>query len=200
MGAALPQEIPAAVELDLHVGKAGVAVRVEAMVGRSLVQQPVFLGDELVDVVQDVCIVHALDATPAAPLGSRAMIRPARHLPAALLLTLTALGLGACGSGDGNGATTTAKTTAAATPAKGRYSDRQVAKLAGFTQNADGKTWTNPTGCRVTMILPTHAEILKYRTSPDALVVSNSADDVGVVFDLKSGCREALLANLSQVK
>ena len=129
------------------------------------------------------------------------MIRAARHLPATLLFTLTALGLGACGSsGDATATSTAAQTTAAAVPAKGRYSDKQVAKLAGFTQNADGKTWTNPPGCRVRMILPTHAEILKYRTPQDALVVSNSTDDVGVVFDTKPGCREALLANLSQVK
>ena len=130
------------------------------------------------------------------------MIRPARHLPAALLLTLTALGLGACGSSGDKTATSTAApaTTAAAVPAKGRYSDKQVAKLAGFTPNADGRSWTSLTGCRVTMILPTHAEVLKYRTSQDALVVTNTADDVGVVFDLKPGCREALLANLSQVK
>ena len=50
------------------------------------------------------------------------------------------------------------------------------------------------------MILPTHAQVLKYRTSQDALVVSNTTDDVGVVFEPKAGCREALLANLSQVK
>jgi hypothetical protein len=127
------------------------------------------------------------------------MIRPARHLPATLLLTLTALGLGACGSSGDETATSTAAPVTAA-PAKGRYSDKQVAKLAGFTQNADGRTWTNPTGCVVTMILPTHAEVLKYRTSQDALVVSNTTDDVGVVFKLKPGCREALLANLSRVK
>jgi len=129
------------------------------------------------------------------------MIRPASHLPATLLLTLTAIGLGACGSsGDKTATGTAAPTTATPVTAKGRYSDKQVAKLAGFTQNADGRTWTNATGCRVTMILPTHAEVLKYRTSPDALVVTNTADDVGVVFDLKPGCREALLANLSRVK
>ena len=129
------------------------------------------------------------------------MIRAARHLPATLLFTLTALGLGACGSsGDATATSTAAQTTAAAVPAKGRYSDKQVAKLAGLTPNADGRTWTNATGCRVTMILPTHAEVLKYRTSPDALVVTNTPDDVGVVFDLKPGCREALLANLSRVK
>ena len=131
------------------------------------------------------------------------MVRPARHLPAALLLALTVLGAGACGSGGDKTATSTATstaTTAAGAPAKGRYSDKQVAKLAGFTPNADGRSWTSLTGCRVTMILPTHAEVLKYRTSQDALVVTNTADDVGVVFDLKPGCREALLANLSRVK
>ncbi len=124
------------------------------------------------------------------------MIHAAGHRGPALLLALAALGLGSCGSRDG----TTATSTAAAAAAKGRYSDRQVAKLAGFTLNADGRTWTNPTGCTVTMILPTHAEVLKRRTSQDAPVVSNTADDVGVVFDPKPGCREALLANLSQVK
>jgi len=128
------------------------------------------------------------------------MIRPARHLPAALLLTLTALGLAACGSGSDKTATSTAAPTTATAPAKGRYSTRQIAKLAGFTPNADGRSWTSLTGCRVTMILPTHAEVLKYRTSQDALVVTNTADDVGVVFDLKPGCREALLANLTRVK
>ena len=50
------------------------------------------------------------------------------------------------------------------------------------------------------MILPTHAEVLTDRPTPDALVVTNSADDVGVKFDPTAGCREALLANLSQVK
>jgi hypothetical protein len=120
------------------------------------------------------------------------MIRSARHLPALLLLlTFSALGLGACGSSDDTAATTTT--------AKGRFTDSQVAKLAGFTRNADG-TWTNPTGCRVTTILLTHAEVVKQRTSPDALVVSNGADDLGVVFGAKAGCREALLANLTQVK
>ena len=83
------------------------------------------------------------------------MVRPARHLPAALLLALTVLGAGACGSGGDQPATTTATTTAAAAPATGRYTAKQVAKIAGFTQNPDG-TWTNPTGCRVTMILLTH--------------------------------------------
>ena len=74
-----------------------------------------------------------------------------------------------------------------------------MAKTAGFTQKPDG-TWTSPTGCTVTMILLTHAAVLQQRTSQDALVVTNSRDDVGVTFDLKAGCREALLANLSQVK
>ena len=121
------------------------------------------------------------------------------RVAALLLLSLAVLGTGACGSGDD---TITAKTTSTAAPVtteKARYTAQQVAKTAGFTENADG-TWTSPTGCRVTMILLTHAGVLKERTSQDALVVSNTADDVGVKFDLKAGCREALLANLSQVK
>ena len=127
---------------------------------------------------------------------------PARA--AALLLTLAALALAACGSSDDGSttATTAAATTstqAATTTADARYTTAQVAKIAGFKKNADA-TWTSPTGCRVTMILLTHDAVLKERTSQDALVVSNSLDDVGVKFDLKAGCREALLANLSRVK
>jgi hypothetical protein len=124
------------------------------------------------------------------------MTPAARHVPAALFAALALLALGACGSG---GDTTETTTTTAAAPAQGRYTVAQVEKLTGLKRNGDG-TWTSVTGCRVTEILPTHAAILKVRTSPDALVVSNGADDVGVVFDGKAGCREALLANLSQVK
>jgi hypothetical protein len=128
------------------------------------------------------------------------MVRPARRLPATLLLALIVLGAGACGSGGDKTATSTATTTAAAAaPAKGRYTAKQVARIAGFTQTPGG-TWTSPTGCTVTMILLTHEAVVRERTSQDALVVSNSRDDVGVKFDLKAGCREALLANLSQVK
>ena len=123
---------------------------------------------------------------------------------AALLLALATLALTACGSSDvATTASTAAATTSAqppaATAAPARYTTRQVARIAGFRQNADG-TWTSPTGCTVTMILLTHDEVLKERTSQDALVVSNDRDDVGVKFTLKAGCREALLANLSQVK
>ena len=132
------------------------------------------------------------------------MMRTAPQGAAGLLLTLAALALAACGSsGDATTASTAAATTSAqpatTTAAKARYTAGQVAKIAGFTRHADG-TWTSPTGCRVTMILLTHDEVLKQRTSQDALVVTNSADDVGVTFDLKAGCREALLANLSRVK
>lgn len=133
------------------------------------------------------------------------MVLPARQVAAPLLLSLAALALGACGSSDDGtptGAASSAATTttsAATTSAGARYSARQVAKLAGLTSNPDG-TWTNPTGCTVTKILLTRDEVLKNRTSPDALVVTNGADDVGVAFASKAGCREALLANLSQVK
>ncbi len=125
------------------------------------------------------------------------MLLPARVLPAALILTAGALALAACGSGDDGADSTATATTAPAAAA--RYTAAQVAKTAGFTENADG-TWTNPTGCTVTKILLTHDEVLKNRTSPDALVVTNGADDVGVAFTAKAGCREALLANLSRVR
>ena len=132
------------------------------------------------------------------------MLRTARHLPAApLLLALAALALPACGSSDDATTAETAATTTtqpdSTTTAKARYTAAQVARTAGFEQNPDG-TWTNATGCRITMILLTNAEVLKERTSQDALVVTNSSDDIGVKFDSKAGCREALLANLSQVK
>lgn len=130
------------------------------------------------------------------------MVRTARALPAALLLIAFALAFAACGSSDGDGGTTSATTTstaAATTSAGARYTAQEVAKTAGFKANGDG-TWTNPTGCTVTKILLTHDEVLRDRTSPDALVVTNGADDVGVAFASKTGCREALLANLSRVK
>lgn len=130
------------------------------------------------------------------------MARPTASITAALLLlALAALALPACGSSDDAGTATTASTasTAAAPAAKARYTAAQVARVAGFERSADG-TWTNATGCRITMILLTNAEVLKERTSQDALVVTNSSDDVGVKFDSRAGCREALLANLSQVK
>ena len=48
--------------------------------------------------------------------------------------------------------------------------------------------------------MTTNAEVLRYRTSPDAFVVTNPADDVGVVFVPGAQCREALTANLTLVK
>jgi len=129
------------------------------------------------------------------------MLRTARPLSAALILTAGALVLAACGSSDDGGAsaTSTATATTAAPAVAARHTAQDVAKTVGFKDNGDG-TWTSPTGCRVTAILLTHAEVLQQRTSPDALVVTNGADDVGVKFESKAGCREALLANLSQVK
>ena len=75
----------------------------------------------------------------------------------------------------------------------------EVAQRIGLKGTpADG--WTSLTGCRVTRVMTTHAEVLKYRTSTDPLVVTNPADDVGVVFEPGQQCREALTANLALVK
>ena len=126
------------------------------------------------------------------------MLPVPRHSRTALLLAGAVLALGACGS---SGDTTQATTQAApAKPAKGRYSVSQVAKLAGFKAAADGHSWTSITGCRVTVIMTTHAEVLTYRPNPDALVVTNPADDIGVKFDPTPGCRDALTANLTKVR
>ncbi len=115
----------------------------------------------------------------------------ARHHSAALLL-LAALTLGACGSSDDDAATTTAA-------ARGRFSIEQVAELAGLKPSETG-SWTNVTGCRVTRIMTTRADVAKYQTGVDALVVVNPAGDVGVTFDATPGCRESLQANLIRVK
>ncbi len=138
------------------------------------------------------------------------MLRRRPPLSAALLapLAVLALALAACGSSDDPGttaaSTSAASTTAAQTtvtaPEKGRFSVKEIVKLTGLKPSDDGKSWTSVTGCHVTAILTTHAEVLAVRTNPDALVVTNGDDDVGVQFDPVAGCREALLANLSQVK
>lgn len=122
-----------------------------------------------------------------------------RHLPAALLLTLAAITLGACGSSDDTAATTAAAQTGTAAQERGRFSAEQVAELAGFTA-AGGGTWKNATGCEISAILTTRAEVQTYLTSPDALVVVNPAGDAGVRFEPTPGCRESLQANLTKVR
>ena len=127
-----------------------------------------------------------------------------RGVPPVVLGAL-AVALGACGSGDGGSTTTTAAPTATTTQATapapaGRYTAAEVAKKARFTKAPDGRGWISLTGCRVTRIMTTNAEVLRYRTSPDAFVVTNPADDVGVVFVPGPQCREALTANLTLVK
>ena len=109
------------------------------------------------------------------------------------------LALGGCGSGSGAGAGSAA--TATAEPAQAaRYTAAEVAKLARFTKAPDGEGWVNLTGCRVTKILTTHAEVVENRPDADAFVVTNPADDIGVVFVPGTQCREALTANLTLVK
>lgn len=125
-------------------------------------------------------------------------LRHPRVAPALVLLALGA-GLGACGSGSGDAPATTTTTAAAPAPA-GRYTVAEVARRARLTKAPDGRGWISITGCRVTRILTTHAEVLRYRTSPDALVVTNPADDIGVAFEAGGDCRAALTANLTLVR
>lgn len=136
------------------------------------------------------------------------MIRHVRPVPAAALAlsAALALALAACGSSDEPSTTaagTTTTTVTQATPStksKGRFTINQIEDLVGLKPIEGGKAWTSITGCRVTVIMTTHAEVLTYRTTQDEPVVTNPADDVGVKFDPVPGCRDALTANLTKVK
>lgn len=115
---------------------------------------------------------------------------------AALVLTVALAG---CGS-DEPQPTAAATTQAAAAPAAGRYTVDEVAKLARMKRAPGGDGWVSLTGCRVTRVLTTRADVLRYRPSADAPVVTNPADDIGVQFTPAPNCREALTANLTLVR
>jgi DNA primase large subunit len=78
-----------------------------------------------------------------------------------------------------------------------RYTEEQVAKLAGF--RTDGISYTGPNDCQVSVIMTTGTAIATYAEAGDP-VVTNPSGTVGVKFYPDPGCRDALLAALRRVR
>lgn len=112
-----------------------------------------------------------------------------------LTLTIALAMLAGCGDKASQGA----GPVSANADGDARYTEAQVAEMAGLRSDDDGLSWTGPRDCQVSVIMTTRAALKLYADAGDA-VVSNPAGDVGVKFSPDPGCREALLKALEAVK
>lgn len=121
---------------------------------------------------------------------------PKAILLAALLVAVVLL--------TGCGGTGTAPTTSFNASTDARYTEHQVADLAGFTPTDDGIAWDyvitpGVAGCQIDVIMTTRPAVKIYADAGDA-VVTNPRGDVGVKFSPDPGCREELLEALRKVR